>query len=1054
MDNQNPQSTDLNSPDIKWGAQPQNAPDLNSPNIQWGKPGMAAPNEPATAPAKPDLMQGVKDISGVAAGIGEGLSGTLAGVTDLAHKIPLSPLGPLALADKLAGGKISSTLHGLASGSGENGAPTKPEEFGQDVETIGEFLLTDAALKGLSVADKLTQVSKVMKYIEKSPKLAQTLRLGINVGKAGIELGPEERAILQKYPVLARLAGVGMDAIRHGTIQGAQTLAKTDGDIEEAAKSGGTMALGSAFIGAPLGIAGGLLDKVGQAADTVNDVRTGLQGNAPTQADVEGQLKQTTENAVAPQINAAQQAQQEAEERIAGAASVPESLAANAPTNEAITSSTQKAVKAAHTNLMNSYGVGLDSLKNVAQGQTLNYADSPLQKAAQSLLDKGSNETKPLDAAFDVNRPGSEKANHMLSLLNDPYEDENEESIADAKKLSTDGAKVPASIKTLETHPVKLDMQELVDRRKKVGELLRNTGWQTDEQRADRNIYKTLLQGTDDSIQQLVEKSGNPDAIQTLQKMNNDYRTGIRRFDNNDVQALLRGDANDVAKRLMGGGTSVNDINTVRDTIGSPAFKQLADSSIQRMAADAIDKTTGQFSFDAFFKNWNRIPSDVRTAMFQDSMKAGSLQNAIMQVQKTNASGVIPESLAQIKAATDTVSDILGNGSIDSLLKDPERVQNLAQLVGPEAMSDLGKTVLQNQLREASTDGTGNIKNVNTDKFLKFVASLKDSPEVVDALFRPTPETAAAYDKLLASIHNVSRVKEMVKLGIITPTIGAAIGGAIGHTGFSLVLGAAATEAAGGSVSFARDMLDRIANSPQTWNTLKFLDTAAKSKIAGGISKLGRYAAGKTARAVGPYLKNIYSQTGSSLGGTTPNSPVTPSSNQSNSFFESAGASTEPGALVMQLPKEIQTLVDKYANKYSVPTNLARAVIFHESSGNPNATGKTTSKGQAKGLGQLLPHTAEELGVTDPFDPDQNLNGSLKYLSRLYKKYGHDPLLAYAAYTSGPNRVQPGESIQSVIKKLPAEGQAGVKRVAHLMGIDINPPKPAPKRGYGVSGSW
>jgi hypothetical protein len=180
-------------------------------------------------------------------------------------------------------------------------------------------------------------------------------------------------------------------------------------------------------------------------------------------------------------------------------------------------------------------------------------------------------------------------------------------------------------------------------------------------------------------------------------------------------------------------------------------------------------------------------------------------------------------------------------------------------------------------------------------------------------------------------------------------------------------------------------------------------------------------------------LKNAYKQVASPLGGKSSDSK------SGTSFFDSAGASTAPGKLIVQLPKEIQDLVDKYAQKHGVPINLARAVIFHESQGNPNATGKTTSKGeQAKGLGQLLPHTATELGVDDPYDPNKNLEGSMKYLSRLYQQHGKNPLLAYAAYTSGPNRVKPGDTVQDVLKKLPPEGQKGVKKVASLLGIDVN----------------
>src|SRR5208337_2150737 len=105
--------------------------------------------------------------------------------------------------------------------------------------------------------------------------------------------------------------------------------------------------------------------------------------------------------------------------------------------------------------------------------------------------------------------------------------------------------------------------------------------------------------------------------------------------------------------------------------------------------------------------------------------------------------------------ATDTMKNLLGNGDVSTLLKDPERINELSKVVGPQAMGELGNTVLQNQLREAATDVNGKVGNVDTGKVLKFIESLKDSPEVVNGLFKPTPETAKAYNKLIGDLQGV-----------------------------------------------------------------------------------------------------------------------------------------------------------------------------------------------------------------------------------------------------------------------------------------------------------
>jgi hypothetical protein len=297
----------------------------------------------------------------------------------------------------------------------------------------------------------------------------------------------------------------------------------------------------------------------------------------------------------------------------------------------------------------------------------------------------------------------------------------------------------------------------------------------------------------------------------------------------------------------MGGGTSVADINTVRNTIGDAAFNKLADDSLQRMVADSVDKTTGDFSFTSFFKKWNNIPSNVREAMFKDAVNKGVIDDAVSQTHAINASGVLDQTKVNIKDITKSMSDLLGNGNVSTLLKDPARVQVLGAAVGPDAMQELGKSVLQNQLREASTDATGKIGNVNTGKVLDFIKSLKDSPEVTNALFKVTPEAEANYNKLMTSLKDVQSVKTAIKFGIIAPTL--ASGAAIGHAMGSTILGLLA---AGTGEVAAKDFIEKIANSPRTWNTIKALNTAVQSKPALGAGMLSRYAAGKGVN----YLKN------------------------------------------------------------------------------------------------------------------------------------------------------------------------------------------------------
>ncbi|MFT8870887.1 MAG: lytic transglycosylase domain-containing protein [Sporolactobacillus sp.] len=156
------------------------------------------------------------------------------------------------------------------------------------------------------------------------------------------------------------------------------------------------------------------------------------------------------------------------------------------------------------------------------------------------------------------------------------------------------------------------------------------------------------------------------------------------------------------------------------------------------------------------------------------------------------------------------------------------------------------------------------------------------------------------------------------------------------------------------------------------------------------------------------------------LAGQTASSSVLPSN-----------VAAEPTAAAAKTPSvsAYDTIINQMASKYSVPASLIQSVISAESGGDSRAV----SRAGAQGLMQLMPATARALGVTDVFDPTQNIEGGTKYLRELLDTFNGNTRLAVAAYNAGAGSVKEyggvppyAETQNYVVKVLDGAGIASV----------------------------
>lgn len=98
---------------------------------------------------------------------------------------------------------------------------------------------------------------------------------------------------------------------------------------------------------------------------------------------------------------------------------------------------------------------------------------------------------------------------------------------------------------------------------------------------------------------------------------------------------------------------------------------------------------------------------------------------------------------------------------------------------------------------------------------------------------------------------------------------------------------------------------------------------------------------------------------------------------------------------------QVLNIISNISKKYGVDEDLVKSLIKQESGFRVDAV----SKSGAMGLMQLMPQTAKGLGLSDPMNPIQNIDGGVRYLKQMLTKYNGNLILALSAYNAGPNAV-------------------------------------------------
>jgi soluble lytic murein transglycosylase-like protein len=154
--------------------------------------------------------------------------------------------------------------------------------------------------------------------------------------------------------------------------------------------------------------------------------------------------------------------------------------------------------------------------------------------------------------------------------------------------------------------------------------------------------------------------------------------------------------------------------------------------------------------------------------------------------------------------------------------------------------------------------------------------------------------------------------------------------------------------------------------------------------------------------AIGPRSTETKEELNTAARAQTPESIRSVAGQQNQRGSRSARSTLQAFRAESSSGHPVEKSVQQAAAKYNLSPELIRGVIRAESNFQVDAV----SSAGARGLMQLMPETSRELGVTNPFDIQQNIDGGARYLRQMLDRFGGDLKRALAAYNAGPGAVE------------------------------------------------